>query len=63
LDNVDPHIREVVKAACEGLPLAAKANGEHAIAIFGKRKPLPSPAVLSNICRTIRRTELQESAL
>jgi hypothetical protein len=37
LDNVDPHIREVVKA-CEELPLPASANGEHAIAIFGKEE-------------------------
>jgi 5,10-methenyltetrahydromethanopterin hydrogenase len=38
LDNVDPHIREVVNAACEELPLPARANGEHAIAIVGKEE-------------------------
>jgi hypothetical protein len=38
LDNVDPHIGEVVKAACEELPLPARASGEHAIAIFGKEE-------------------------
>jgi DNA-binding LytR/AlgR family response regulator len=42
LDNGDPHIREVVKAACEELPLPnrsvvpARANREHAMAILGK---------------------------
>jgi len=44
LDNGDPHIREVVEAACEELPLPklplvpARANREHAIAIFGKKE-------------------------
>jgi hypothetical protein len=38
LDNVDPHIHEVVKAACEERPLPARANGEHAIAIFAKEE-------------------------
>jgi len=44
LDNVDPHIREVVKVAWEELPspklsvVPARANREHAIAMFGKNK-------------------------
>ncbi len=44
LDNGDPHIREVVKAACEELPLPklpvvpGRADREHAIAIFGKKE-------------------------
>ncbi len=44
LDNGDPHIREVVKAACEELPLPklpvvpARADREYAIAIFGKKE-------------------------
>jgi DNA-binding LytR/AlgR family response regulator len=44
LDNVDPHIREVVKVACEELPLLklpvvlARANREHASAMFGKKE-------------------------
>jgi len=44
LDNVDPHIREVVKVACQELPLPklpvvpARANREHAIAMFGKKE-------------------------
>jgi DNA-binding LytR/AlgR family response regulator len=44
LDNGDPHIREVVKAAREEPPLPklpvvpAGANREHAIAIFGKKE-------------------------
>lgn len=44
LDNGDPHIREVVKAACEELPLPkrpvvpARADLEHTIAIFGKKE-------------------------
>jgi DNA-binding LytR/AlgR family response regulator len=44
LDNVDPQIREVVNPACEEQPLpklpvvAARANREHAIAIFGRKE-------------------------
>ncbi len=44
LDNVDPHIREVVKVACQELPLPklpvvpARANREHAIGMFGKKE-------------------------
>jgi len=44
LDNVDPHIREVVKVACEELPLLklpvvlARANRAHASAMFGKKE-------------------------
>src|ERR1700733_15808419 len=44
LVNVDPHIREVVKVACEELPLLklpvvlARANREHASAMFGKKE-------------------------
>jgi DNA-binding LytR/AlgR family response regulator len=44
LDNGDPHIREVVKAVSEEPPLpkrlvaSARANREHAIAIFGKKE-------------------------
>jgi LytTr DNA-binding domain len=43
LANGDPHIREVVEAACEELPLPklpfvpARANRGHAIAILGKK--------------------------
>jgi DNA-binding LytR/AlgR family response regulator len=44
LGNGDPHIREVVEAACEELPLPklplvpARANHEDAMAIFGKKE-------------------------
>jgi DNA-binding LytR/AlgR family response regulator len=44
LDNVDPHIREVVKGSCEELSLPklpvvpARVDREHAIAIFGKKE-------------------------
>src|SRR5258707_13814217 len=44
LDNVDPHMREVVKVACQELPLPklpvvpARANREHAIGLFGKKE-------------------------
>ena len=44
MDNVDPHIREVVKVACEELPLLklpvvlARANRAHASAMFGKKE-------------------------
>jgi DNA-binding LytR/AlgR family response regulator len=44
LDNVDLHIREAVKAACEELPLPklpvvpVMANRGHAIAMFGKEE-------------------------
>ena len=44
MDNVDPHIREVVKAAYEELPLpelpliSARADREHATTILGKNE-------------------------
>ena len=44
LDKGDPHIREVVEAACKELPLPkrsvvpARANGEHPTSSFGKKQ-------------------------
>jgi DNA-binding LytR/AlgR family response regulator len=48
LDNGNPHIREVVKAACEELPLpklpvvAAIPDREHAITMFGNEEVEPT---------------------